>query len=140
MNINFFFEDTNIIKLDKKRDLKWIINCIKKYNKEAENINFIFCSDQYLLKINQKYLTHDYYTDTITFDNCVDNKVNGDIFISVDRVGENSRIFNQSFLIELHRVMIHGILHLLGLNDSTNEEKKIMTRAENSCIEYYNIL
>lgn len=137
MEINFFFEDIEEISLAESKDKDWILNCIKKYKKTAGKINFIFCPDTYLLEINKEYLNHDYYTDIITFDYCEGESVSGDIYISVERVDENSKKLNEVFNIELHRVMIHGILHLIGLKDSTEEEKLKMRSAEESCLTYY---
>jgi len=134
MNIFFFFEDVKKIDLEVSNDKQWILNCIKKYKKITGSINFIFCSDTYLLEINRKYLNHNYYTDIITFDYCEGDVINGDIYISIDRVEDNSKKFNSVFSIELHRVMIHGVLHLVGLKDSTEEEKLVMRNAENLCL------
>ena len=104
---------------------------LEQESKVLGDISIIFVTDSYLLEMNQKYLDHDYYTDIITFDYCVTNIVSGDLFISVDRVQENAGIVNVDFLIELHRVMIHGILHLCGYNDQTDEEKRVMRELEN---------
>jgi rRNA maturation RNase YbeY len=91
----------------------------------------IFCSDEYLLDVNKKYLNHDYYTDIITFDYVEDKIISGDIFISSDRVRENANQFNVSFEMELFRIIIHGILHLLGYKDKTKKDKSLMTEKEN---------
>lgn len=104
---------------------------LEQESKVLGDISIIFVTDSYLLEMNQKYLDHDYYTDIITFDYCVTNIVSGDLFISVDRVQENAGIVNVGFLTELHRVMIHGILHLCGYNDQTDEEKRVMRELEN---------
>lgn len=98
------------------------------------SINFIFCSDKYLLQLNQKYLNHNTYTDIITFDNSdSQHEISGDLYISVERVRENSKQFSGSFVIELQRVMIHGILHLLGYNDKSSKDKETMRNKE----DYY---
>lgn len=98
------------------------------------SINFIFCSDEYLFQLNQKYLKHDTYTDIITFDSSVEEtEISGDIFISLERVKENSKQFSGSFVKELHRVMIHGILHLLGYKDKSPKDKEAMSGKE----DYY---
>ena len=99
-------------------------------NKNIENLSFIFCSDEYLLKINKNYLTHDFYTDVISFDYTEENLVSGDIFISIDRVKENAIIFSSSIKDELHRIIIHGLLHLLGYSDKTPRLKAIMKDKE----------
>lgn len=137
MDINFFFEDFEGFVFNKSKDKKWILKCIKEYKKTAGDINFIFCSDPYLLEINKKYLDHDYFTDIITFNNCDEDIISGDIYISIDRVKENAEELKEDFNNELHRVMIHGILHLLGLNDSTEKEKIEMRNAEDGCLYYY---
>lgn len=129
--IHFFTEETNYT-LKKKSLLKdWINQTILKEGYQLQELNFIFCSDDYLLKINQQYLNHDTYTDIITFDNSNSEKqICGDIFISIDRIKENARIFNVKITDELHRVMIHGTLHLLGYPDKKKHEKALMTEKE----------
>lgn len=99
------------------------------------NINFIFCSDEYLLQINQKWLHHDYYTDVVTFDYTTDKIISSDIYISLDRIDDNSIKYNVSYHEELFRVLIHGILHLTGFNDSNKSELAIMRRKENDCLK-----
>ena len=108
----------------------WIESTIARENKETGALNYIFCSDEYLLEKNREFLNHDTYTDIITFDYCVGDIVNGDIFISVDRVKENSDTFNVGFNDELDRVLIHGALHLIGYQDKTEEEQKQMRSKE----------
>lgn len=125
-NLNLKFKIKQKIKI--KRILKYILF---DYNKILGDLSFIFTNDKSLLEINQKYLDHDFYTDVITFDFCEKNIISGDIYISIDRVLENSNIFNVSFKEELLRVIIHGVLHLVGLNDKSNEEKLLMTQGEN---------
>lgn len=112
----------------------FVLSLTNLLNKEAKilgDISIIFVSDPYLLEMNQKYLNHDYYTDIITFDYCDMNIVSGDLFISVDRVQDNAEIFNVDLLTELHRVMIHGVLHLCGYKDKTEEEERNMRELEN---------
>lgn len=111
----------------------WIKHTIEHENKEVGMLNFIFTSDEYLLSINQSYLNHDTYTDIITFDYCEDNIVSGDIFISVERVQENAEKFGVSLQDELHRIIIHGTLHLCGYGDKQVHEKALMTEKE----DYY---
>jgi len=110
---------------------RWIKKVITSENKEMGEINYIFCSDEYLLERNIKYLDHDTLTDIITFNYCKGKIITSDIMISIDRVKENSTIFDNSFSEELHRVMIHGILHLIGYDDKTEKEKKLMKEKEN---------
>lgn len=117
---------------------KWIASTIEKKKRKTGEISFVFCSDEHLLTINKQYLNHDTYTDIITFDYSKDSlqlPVSGDIFISVDRVGENAKKFSKTFENELHRVMIHGTLHLLGYKDKTKAHKEEMTKAEDACLK-----
>lgn len=135
--INYFFEDTpEQPALTNIKVSDWIQSIIDSYESEIEEINYIYCSDNYLLKVNQKYLDHDYYTDTITFDNREDRNepIEADIFISLDRVQDNATEMNVSFKDELHRVMIHGIHHLLGQGDKTDTEKAEMRKREEASL------
>lgn len=127
--IEFHYEINFSLK-NKVTISKWIDHTIRTENKITGDINYIFCSDDYLLDRNIKYLKHDSLTDIITFNYCEGNKINCDIMISIDRVKENSSIFESSFLEELYRVMIHGILHLVGYDDKTEKEKNIMRKKE----------
>lgn len=130
--IHFFFEDINFTLKKKTFVRNWIRNTILSEGYKLKELNFIFCSDNYLLTINQQYLNHDTFTDIITFDNS-DKKlvIVGDIFISIDRVRENAGIFKVMEEDELHRVMIHGTLHLLGYPDKGKVAKTRMTEKEN---------
>lgn len=121
--IRYFAESVNI-SFFKERGLftKFLKQILAEYNYKPGDINYIFCNDEYLLSINKQYLNHDYYTDTISFSYNSENKINGDIFISIDRVKENSVFFKTSFEDELYRVMIHGFLHLLGFEDKSTDE------------------
>jgi rRNA maturation RNase YbeY len=136
--INFTSEESGF-SLKKRTVLKnWINDVIIKSKRKPGEISFIFCSDDHLLKINQQYLNHDTYTDIITFDYSkedVKQPVSGDIFISVDRIKENAEKYSTSFEDELHRVIIHGILHLLGYKDKTKVAKEEMTKQENKCLK-----
>lgn len=114
---------------------EWVSSAVKAEQREGGDINVIFCSDEYLLEINRKYLEHDYYTDIITFDYNFDDVVSGDLFISVDTVRANAKEYGVSFLEELHRVIIHGVLHLIGYNDKTADEQKVMRSKENEYLE-----
>ena len=129
--INFFAEETGF-KLKNKKILRaWIEETLSAENRILKEINFIFCNDAYLLKINQEYLKHDTYTDIITFDNSeTAEEIVSDIFISVERVAENAWSFQTPFLQELHRVMIHGVLHLAGYKDKSAKEVKTMRSKE----------
>jgi probable rRNA maturation factor len=130
--INFFSEDTEYILKNKLQLKRWIKDTIKAEGYRLNELNYILCSDAYLLQINQQYLNHDTYTDIVTFDNSEKpGTITGDVFISVDRTQENAQTFKVSAETELHRVMIHGALHLLGYLDKKPADKKLMTEKEN---------
>ncbi|MBC8172555.1 MAG: rRNA maturation RNase YbeY [Chitinophagales bacterium] len=112
----------------------WIEQIVNSYQKFPGGINFIFCSDDYLLQMHKKFLNKDTYTDILTFNYNADQVISGDVFISIDRVKENAEKYVQGLEEELHRVMIHGILHLLGFEDTTTLLKKKMTALENSAL------
>ncbi len=128
--IQYFSEDT-VFNIDNSNTVSdWIIQTIQSENGYLSFINFIFCSDTYLLQINQEYLQHDTYTDIVTFD-YNNSQIESDIFISIDRIKENASKLNIGFEQELHRVIIHGVLHLLGYGDKSKEDKALMTEKEN---------
>ena len=129
--IRFYFESTDSFDLKKLEIKNWLNQVISEESFELGDINIIICSDEYLLSINKEYLSHDYYTDIVTFNYCDGKKISGDIYISVDRIKENAQIYSTSFQNELDRVMVHGVLHLLKYNDKSEAEKKIMTAKEN---------
>ena len=139
-NFSFFSEDVDFQLNNHGKIANWIIDLISKHKKIPGEISYIFCSDSYLLKMNQHHLNHDTLTDIITFDYSENGIIATDIFISIDRVKENSEIFNVEFKNELLRVMAHGILHLVGFNDKTKEEKSQMTIEENEAIKLYHSL
>ncbi len=124
------FNETDTELVDTINIISWIEKVILLSENEIGDINYIFCSDDYLLNINKQYLNHDYYTDIISFDYTVNTLISGDMYISIDRVMDNASKFSVSFEHELKRVMVHGILHYLGYNDSTAEEKLIMRTKE----------
>ena len=130
MGIQYFNEDVPLPKLKKRKSTNWIKETILSEGKRVGDISFIFCSDKYLLEVNKTYLDHDYFTDIITFDYVEGTLINGDIFISVDRVRENSTEFKTTFEDELNRILIHGILHLLGYKDKKKSDKFLMTEKE----------
>ncbi len=134
--IEFYFENIEDFILPEHLP-DWITDTAISENKETGEITVIFCDDQYLLEINKKYLNHDYYTDVITFDYSEGNLISGDIFISKDRVKENASFYNVSFENELKRVIIHGVLHLLGYKDKEESQQKIMRQKENEYLEKY---
>ena len=122
---------------DKERIKKWLTAIIQEQGKRVGMIGYLFCDDEYILDANQRYLNHDTYTDIITFDYVEGDFVSGDIMISVDRVGENVEKFGVPFADELHRVIAHGVLHLLGQGDKTEEEANIMRQKENKALAKY---
>lgn len=131
-NIHFFSEDIHFDLKKKTKLRKWIESTINHNKSKLISINYIFTSDKYLLEINKHYLNHDTLTDIITFDqSSKKNLIEADIYISIERVKENSETLNIAFIDELHRVMIHGVLHLLGLKDKTDADKKEMRKKEN---------
>ena len=130
--ISFHYE-TEFLLENTKSFIRWIKNVILEENKELGEVNYIFCDDNYLMEKNIKYLDHNTLTDIITFNYCEGDMISSDIIISVERVMENSSIFENSFSEELNRVMIHGILHLIGYNDKTDGEKEIIRKKE----DYY---
>ena len=112
----------------------WIKSVAASYGKQVGDIAYIFCNDEKILEVNKEYLQHDYYTDIITFDYCEGNVISGDLFISLDTVKSNSELVGATYEQELHRVIIHGILHLCGINDKGEGEREIMEAAENKAL------
>ena len=138
--VNYYFEDT-AFKLKAKTKIKnWLKLVAESEVYTLGNVSVIFCSDNYILDINQRFLQHDYFTDIITFDYSEGSKISGDLFISVDSVMENSIEYGTDFEDELHRVIVHGILHLIGYDDHTDEEIKIMRSKENYYLSLYDLL
>src|SRR5947207_12400492 len=127
-SIYFFKSDIQFRFSRKASTVRWIQRVIRKEGKKPGSISFIFCSDSFLLGINKQYLKHDYFTDIITFDYSESKTIAGEIYVSIDRVKENARAFDNEFQDELNRVMIHGVLHLLGFNDRTKTQKKEMRK------------
>ncbi|MGV6827966.1 MAG: rRNA maturation RNase YbeY [Flavobacteriales bacterium] len=130
-----FFSETTFQLSNTETLSQWISSIIISEGFEEGEISYIFCDDDYLLKLNQEFLKHDTLTDIISFDNCLGKLINGDIFISVERVKENATLFKTSFTDELHRVMIHGILHFCGFKDKTKEQKETMRNKENLALQ-----
>lgn len=114
--------------------LQWLEKVALRHEVVSASINYIFCSDDYLLQINLKYLNHDYYTDIITFPYKEGKEIESDIYISIDRIKENANDYGVTFDQELSRVMVHGLLHLVGFGDKTDEDAKLMRAEENFCI------
>jgi probable rRNA maturation factor len=137
MSITFVTEDIAKPRLNYRKVTHWIRLVLSKYSLSPDGLTFIFCDDNYLLEINKKFLNHNYFTDIITFDYSEDNVVSGDLFISIERVQENSMKFKSFFLDEILRVIIHGVLHLVGFNDKSAEEKIIMRKLEEESLQIY---
>ena len=131
--VSYFFEDTNF-KFNRRRlTSQWLKFTAESEIKRIGQVNIIFCSDNYILDINQKYLQHDYFTDIITFDYCEGKTLSGDLFISVDTVRENAIFYGTEFDDELNRVIVHGLLHIIGYDDHSEEDQKTMRSKE----DYY---
>jgi len=133
--VRYFFEDTDFVFKPKKINNLWLKTVAESEVRKLGQVNIIFCSDNYILDINQKYLQHDYFTDIITFDYCEDDILSGDLFISIDSVRENSIFYKTEFVDELNRVIVHGLLHLIGYDDHTDEDIKVMRSKENYYLE-----
>jgi len=133
--VYFHTEDTDFSLEEEDLYERWIDTAIKNKGKESGQINVIFTSNRFLLEKNKQYLNHNYFTDVITFEYNEEEFISGDVFISVDQVRENSLYYSVSFTNELERVIIHGVLHLLGLKDSNEEEKRIMRKKEDEGLE-----
>jgi len=133
--VEIFFEDVEILDLRSEFFHSWLGKVCEQEEKELDVVSLIFCSDEYLLKMNQEHLEHDYYTDIITFDYSSGYVISGDLFISIDRVKDNAGINQVTFMNELHRVVVHGVLHLIGYNDKSESEQKEMRSLENKYLE-----
>ena len=135
MAISFFTEGSVSMPEIKKTDIRnWVKQVAQLHGKRVGDISYIFCDDEKILEVNRQYLQHDYYTDIITFDYTAGDKISGDLFISLDTVRTNAEQFEQPYERELHRVIIHGILHLCGINDKGPGEREIMERHENEAL------
>lgn len=134
--INYFFENINPKDIHPKTS-EWLENLIISENKKPGKINYIFCDDDYLLKVNQDFLDHDYFTDIITFDYVKGKTISGDIFVSLPRILDNASTLSQDFEKEFNRVLVHGILHLCGYKDKTEEEQIQMRTKEDFYINQF---
>ena len=134
--IAFFTQDTDFRFKGKRLTSNWLKQVAVAEGRSVGDISIIFCSDNYLLDVNKKYLQHDYFTDIITFDYCEGSVLSGDLFISVDSVRENASFYGASFEDELNRVIVHGVLHLIGYDDHTDEEIAVMRSKENTYLAF----
>ena len=137
MSVSFHRENVSL-NADEKLIIKWLTNSVNSLDYSIGELSFVFCSDDYLRKLNIKHLNQDYLTDVITFDYSKEMSLIGDVFISTERVKENAKLFNVSFNEELFRVIIHGVLHLCGFKDKTKEEKAEMRSKENDFLSLIN--
>jgi len=132
--ITYQTEGVKMPKIRKRDTTAWIRAVAASYGKTVGEVGYLFCDDEKILEVNNEYLGHDYYTDIITFDYCEGDVLNGDLVISLDTIRTNAEKFNKSYEEELHRVIIHGILHLCGINDKGPGEREIMEAAENRAL------
>lgn len=139
MPIYYQSEDIEMPELPEEKLSRWINKVAGSHEKKTGEINYIFCSDSKILEVNRQYLQHDYYTDIITFDYTKGSRISGDLFISLDTVKSNSEQFGTNYETELLRVIIHGILHLCGIDDKGPGEREIMEKAENEALALWNI-
>lgn len=138
--ISYYTEDTPFVFKGKLLNNKWLKLVAESEIRRIGDISIIFCSDNYILNVNQEYLQHDYFTDIITFDYCEGDRLSGDLFISVDTVKENALEYGTEFKEELHRVIVHGILHLIGYDDHTPEDIEVMRKKENYYLSLREVL
>ena len=135
--ISFQSEEVQIPSIIKPDVKDWIEKVIESHHFIPGELNYIFCSDDYILSINRQYLNHDYFTDIITFDYRVNNVISGDLIISLDTVKSNANKYGDNYEMELLRVIIHGILHLCGFNDKTSAESQLMRQLEDKALNLY---
>ena len=137
MKINFYTEEVELPKFDTSKTSQWLSNIIHFFNFDVGEVAVIFTSDEFLLTMNRNYLQHDYFTDIITFNYSSNKKISGDLFISIDRIEDNAKTFDVNFSFELHRVIVHGVLHLLGFDDHNEKDIQEMRYQENIWLEQY---
>ena len=137
-NIEFNFIDVEIPDFNSEFFCLWLEHCAQSYQKSIDNLCYVFCSDEYLLNMNREHLDHDYYTDIITFNYNEEHSLAGDLFISIDRIEDNAKQLGVSMFDELCRVMVHGLLHLVGFDDKTDQAQLEMTKMEDRCLEVRN--
>jgi rRNA maturation RNase YbeY len=134
-NIFFHTEDISFALQSEKEMVNWLVKLVEVHNRKVGELNYIFCSDDYLLKMNQEHLSHDYFTDIITFDYCEKDVISGDLFISIERTNENAKTFGKTQMNELSRVIAHGLLHLLGFKDKSAEDIAEMRNMEAAALD-----
>ncbi len=127
--------DVKMPEISHRETTKWVRAVAASYGKRIGEVAYVFCNDDKILEVNRQYLKHDYFTDIITFDYCEGDMLSGDLFISLDTVRTNAELFHKTYDDELHRVIIHGILHLVGINDKGPGEREIMEAAENKALD-----
>lgn len=127
--------DVKMPEISHRETTKWVRAVAASYGKRVGEVAYVFCNDDKILEVNRQYLKHDYFTDIITFDYCEGDMLSGDLFISLDTVRTNADLFHKTYDDELHRVIIHGILHLVGINDKGPGEREIMEAAENKALD-----
>ena len=132
--INFTVKKIAMPEFDQERTKAWIVEVASRHEKKVGDLTYIFCDDEKLLEVNRQFLQHDYYTDIITFDYSNKRRISGDMFISLDTVKSNAELFGRTSEEEFMRVIIHGVLHLCGINDKGEGEREIMERHENEAL------
>ena len=137
--ISYQTENIKFPDIKRRETTAWLRAVAATYGKKIGDIAYIFCDDEKILEVNKQYLNHNYYTDVITFDYTEGNTINGDIFISLDTVKSNSEAQKTTYAQELHRVIVHGVLHLCGINDKGPGEREIMEQHENNALALKNI-
>ncbi|MFA6830978.1 MAG: rRNA maturation RNase YbeY [Bacteroidaceae bacterium] len=136
--ITYQCEEVEMPQIDQEKVNQWIEKVTATFGMKVGEISYIFCSDKRILEVNNQYLHHDYFTDIITFDYCTKTRISGDLFISLDTVKTNSEQFAPNYNLELHRTIIHGILHLCGVNDKGPGEREIMEGHEDAALKMFN--
>ena len=132
--ITYNVENVKMPAIKRRETTAWIRRVADTYGKKVGEVGYLFCDDEHILEVNREYLGHDYYTDIITFDYCEGNILSGDLIISLDTVRTNAEMFHKNYDEELHRVIIHGILHLCGINDKGPGERELMEAAEDKAL------
>ena len=132
--INFISKKIEMPAFDEEKVKAWIGEVAELHNRKVGDLTYIFCNDEKILEVNIEFLQHDYYTDIITFDYSTKRKISGDLFISLDRVASNAELFGKEYDEEFMRVVIHGVLHLCGINDKGEGEREIMEQHENDAL------